>query len=134
MEMNFIFNYGSYVTISGLYDNGEIKLDNELIKPTGTYKVLVSFLGTIQAENNQIPIIEQLEKNGKYLSFPSFGLNRNEIKALKLLKEGMTNREIAKAMGVREGTAKNYVSGLLTKFKVKNRTQLVVNAIELKVI
>ena len=68
MEMNFIFNYGSYVTISGLYDNGEIKLDNELIKPTGTYKVLVSFLGTIQAENNQIPIIEQLEKNGKYLS------------------------------------------------------------------
>lgn len=134
MEMNFIFNYGSYVTISGLYDNGEIKLDNELIKPTGTYKVLVSFLGTIQAENNQIPIIEQLEKNGKYLSFPSFGLNRNEINALKLLKEGMTNREIAKAMGVREGTAKNYVSGLLTKFKVKNRTQLVVNAIELKVI
>jgi DNA-binding NarL/FixJ family response regulator len=43
---------------------------------------------------------------------------------LRCLAEGATNREIAAELSLTEGTVKNYISALLTKTSLNDRTQL----------
>ncbi|MDP9882553.1 DNA-binding NarL/FixJ family response regulator [Sinomonas atrocyanea] len=51
------------------------------------------------------------------------GLTPKESRLLELLGQGMTNRQIARELAVAEKTAKNYVSTVLTKLGLENRTQ-----------
>ncbi|WP_460990558.1 LuxR C-terminal-related transcriptional regulator [Sinomonas soli] len=50
-------------------------------------------------------------------------LTRKESRVLELLGQGMTNRQIAREMALAEKTAKNYVSTVLAKLGLENRTQ-----------
>ena len=45
---------------------------------------------------------------------------------LERLAQGMSNREIAKALCLSEGTVRNYLSALLEKLGLRDRTQLVI--------
>jgi DNA-binding NarL/FixJ family response regulator len=51
-------------------------------------------------------------------------LNDKEEKILRLIAEGMGNREIAAAMFLAEGTIKNYVSRIMEKLHAGTRTEL----------
>jgi DNA-binding NarL/FixJ family response regulator len=53
-------------------------------------------------------------------------LNDKEEKILKLIAEGMSNRQIANAMFLAEGTVKNYVSRIMEKLHANTRTALAV--------
>ena len=57
-------------------------------------------------------------------------LTRREIEVLKLLAEGMFNKEIAVRLHISERTVKNHVSNLFKKIKVNDRTQAAVFAIK----
>ena len=61
-------------------------------------------------------------------------LSEREREILRLLANGLSNREIAKRLSLAEGTVKNYVSGILQKMGVRDRTQAAVRARELGVI
>ncbi|MGI9148784.1 MAG: response regulator [Chloroflexota bacterium] len=50
-------------------------------------------------------------------------LTNRELDVLALLGTGATNREIAEQLGLTEGTVKNYISGVLAKTGVRDRTQ-----------
>lgn len=50
-------------------------------------------------------------------------LTEQEMRALSLVAEGRTNREIAQMMGLGEGTVRNYVSGVFAKLHVTNRAE-----------
>ena len=56
-------------------------------------------------------------------------LTQRELDVLRLLGAGATNREIAERLGLTDGTVKNYVSALLGKTGLRDRTQLAVWAI-----
>lgn len=58
-------------------------------------------------------------------------LTERERSVLELVMEGMTNEEIADHIGVSVGRARNIVGDLISKFMVKNRTQLAVIAVKL---
>jgi DNA-binding NarL/FixJ family response regulator len=47
---------------------------------------------------------------------------------------GYSNREIAKAVFLSEGTVKNYVSDILDKLGTRDRTRAVLKAITLRII
>jgi len=47
-----------------------------------------------------------------------------------LVSEGKTNREIAKALFLGEGTVRNYVSSILSKLGVSNRAEAAAYAVE----
>ena len=49
-----------------------------------------------------------------------------EMEVLVLLTVGKTNREIARAMGISEGTVKYYLSAIYRKLDVSNRTEAAV--------
>jgi DNA-binding NarL/FixJ family response regulator len=53
-------------------------------------------------------------------------LNDKEEKILRLITDGMSNRQIAAAMFLAEGTVKNYVSRIMEKLHANTRTALAV--------
>ena len=56
-------------------------------------------------------------------------LTRRELDVLKLLAEGMFNKEIALKLNISERTVKNHVSNIFKKIDVADRTQAAVFAI-----
>ena len=58
-------------------------------------------------------------------------LSEREIEILKLVAQGLTNKEIAKKLFLAEGTVKNYVTSILGKIDARDRTQAAIRAREL---
>ncbi len=59
-------------------------------------------------------------------------LSPQERRLLDFIAEGQTNRQIAESMFLSEKTVKNYVTGLLNKLNMNNRTEAAVFATKLK--
>jgi len=57
-------------------------------------------------------------------------LTPRETEILRLMTGGYSNREIASALALSEGTVKNHVSNILGKLGVRDRTRAVLKAIE----
>lgn len=58
-------------------------------------------------------------------------LSEREVEVLRLLAQGYSNREIARQLFLAEGTVKNYVTTLLQKIGVRDRTQAALRGREL---
>lgn len=58
----------------------------------------------------------------------SLGLRERQI--LRLIADGLTNRQIGEKLGIAEKTVKNYVSSLLSKLGLERRTQAAVFQLE----
>jgi DNA-binding NarL/FixJ family response regulator len=58
-------------------------------------------------------------------------LSDREIEILKLVSQGLTNKEIAAQLFLAEGTVKNYVTSILGKIDARDRTQAAIRAREL---
>jgi len=54
----------------------------------------------------------------------SFNLSNREIEILALIGEGLNNKEIGQTLYIGEGTVRNYVTTLLNKLDLRDRTQL----------
>ncbi len=57
-------------------------------------------------------------------------LTDQELRVLAQVAEGKTNREIAKALYLGEGTVRNYVSSILSKLGLTNRAEAAAYAVE----
>lgn len=57
-------------------------------------------------------------------------LSTREIEVIKLVADGMINKEIAKELYISEKTVKNHVSSIFKKLKVTDRTQAAIYAIK----
>jgi DNA-binding NarL/FixJ family response regulator len=58
-------------------------------------------------------------------------LTERETGILRLLASGLSNREIAHALALADGTVKNHVSNLLSKLGARDRTHAVLKGLEL---
>ena len=56
--------------------------------------------------------------------------SERELEVLRLVAAGKTNREIAKALYLGEGTVRNYVSSILSKLGLTNRAEAAAYAVE----
>jgi DNA-binding NarL/FixJ family response regulator len=65
---------------------------------------------------------------------PTATFSEREVAILRLLAGGYSNREVAKAIFLSEGTVKNYVSDILDKLGTRDRTRAVLKAITLRII
>ncbi len=81
----------------------------------------------IQPELTPILKVKLEEKNNQISDMDS--LTKREIEVLKLLAEGLFNKEIAYMLAISEKTVKNHVSNIFKKINVSDRTQAAVYAI-----
>lgn len=54
-------------------------------------------------------------------------LTPREIEVVELLMQGKSNKQIDSELFLTEGTVKNYISRILDKLEVNNRTELVLH-------
>lgn len=69
-------------------------------------------------------------RDGESGAAPLEPLSEREAQILKLLAEGMSNREIAGRIALAEGTVRNYVSRIMEKLQARSRTELAVKAVQ----
>ncbi|MCX5213317.1 response regulator transcription factor [Kitasatospora sp. NBC_00240] len=60
---------------------------------------------------------------------PSSALTPRQLEVLALLTDGMTNRHIARALGITEKTVKNHMHAIFARLNVSDRTQAAVYAV-----
>ena len=76
-------------------------------------------------------VLDQFRTNGggdPALTKAYMPLSERELEILRKVSDGMTNAEIAYALGISAQTVKNHVTSILRKLAVNDRTQAVVTA------
>jgi len=76
-------------------------------------------------------LTDKREKNNNVLVEP---LSGRELEILSLIAKGDSNKEIAAALLIAEGTVKNHVTSILGKLAVRDRTQAALKGLELGLI
>lgn len=69
-------------------------------------------------------VVQSLQHPSRHHQFPQ--LSEREEDILRLVAEGLNNREIADRLFLSEGTVRNYISTLLDKLELRDRTQLAI--------
>ena len=70
--------------------------------------------------------IPSLMTENNKLEFSSFGINEKEFDIIFQVANGLNNKEIAEKLYLSEGTIRNYISIILDKLNLRNRTQLAI--------
>lgn len=65
-------------------------------------------------------------RDGNKKTPESFGITDREFEILKLVGDGLSNKEISKLLFLSDGTIRNYVTALLEKLEMRDRTQLAI--------
>lgn len=67
-----------------------------------------------------------LKPKEKELDLSQYGLLEKEIVVIELISKGLSNSEIGEKLFLSEGTVKNYISRILAKLELRDRTQIAV--------
>jgi DNA-binding NarL/FixJ family response regulator len=70
--------------------------------------------------------IPRILREGSRPDFSSLGINDKEAELIALVAQGLNNKEIAEHLHLGEGTVRNYLSVILEKLHLRDRTQLAV--------
>ena len=74
----------------------------------------------------QDSVFEKLRAGTGSQHFDDSIFSERELEVVRLIAEGMSNRDIADRLFLSEGTIKNYISSILSKLDLKKRTQIAV--------
>ncbi|MDD2418433.1 MAG: response regulator transcription factor [Oscillospiraceae bacterium] len=70
--------------------------------------------------------LPKLLQNSQPFEYEQYGINSKEQEIIELVAKGMNNQEIAETLYLSEGTVRNYLSVILDKLELRDRTQLAV--------
>lgn len=108
-----------------------------LLKDTPREQLIAAIRGTVAGATHVDPNvagklfhqIAQPQRATHTESTFAADLNERELDVLRLLAQGLSNADIADRLHLSKGTVQNYVSALLTKLDVTDRTQAAVLAL-----
>ena len=82
--------------------------------------------GNTVFEKDVVNVITGMIKEGKSKKPSDFNLSPREFEVLALIAEGLSNKEIAEKLFLGEGTVRNYITNILEKLELRDRTQLAI--------
>ena len=104
--------------------------DGYLLKGTPRHVLLDAIKGTAAGQTHVDPTVagrlfEQVTQAGRNVPETTVleTLSSREQDVLRLLARGLSNAEIASRLSLSQGTVRNYVSAILAKLEVSDRTQ-----------
>ena len=80
-----------------------------------------------------VNMFSEIKKNNNFIEVDKQGISSivsNEWKIIKLISRGLSNKEIAAQLFLSEGTVRNYLSQVLSKLNLRDRTQLAIWALQ----
>ncbi|MDO4344330.1 MAG: response regulator transcription factor [Eubacteriales bacterium] len=99
-----------------------LKQDYEHIIPA----IRAVYNGQTVFGNEIIHRLPDLLQKNKPFDFETYGVSKKEFEIIQAVADGLSNREIADALFLSEGTVRNYLSNILEKLHLRDRTQLAV--------
>ncbi len=93
--------------------------DGAIITPTVATKVLQQFSNMAQS-SSRLQVDREFVKD----------ISRSEWQIIQTVGSGMSNKEIAQALSLSEGTVRNSISSILFKLGLRDRTQLAIWAVQ----
>lgn len=70
--------------------------------------------------------LPQLMQHSKEFNYKKYGISDKEYELIEWVAEGLSNKEIAEKLFLSEGTVRNYLSIILEKLALRDRTQLAI--------
>jgi DNA-binding NarL/FixJ family response regulator len=107
-----------------------------VLKQVGTDDLIRAIEAAVRGEGSLDPALTQrvfseIRKSIRQQDASAFSeLTEQELRVLALVTEGRTNRQIAQALFLGEGTVRNYVSNILSKLGVSNRAEAAAYAVK----
>ena len=114
---------------AGFAEALKLKVDGVLIK-TSDPALLMDCLDSVRGGEEWIDPHLNAEATRKEGARDRSLLSPREAELVKLVRQGMRNRDIAAALGITEGTVKVYLHSVFEKTGVANRTELAIRASE----
>lgn len=97
---------------------------------SGNYAINDQVLAKPQVASWLITQFETIQTGAEDAPEESFrSLSAREMEILRLITKGLSNKEIAKALGISRQTVKNHMTSILRKLAVNDRTQAAVYAL-----
>lgn len=76
---------------------------------------------------SRIPgLLQKKTEETQTFDWNSHGIGERELEIIALVAEGLSNKEISEEVCLSEGTVRNYISNVLEKLELRDRTQLAV--------
>jgi DNA-binding NarL/FixJ family response regulator len=118
----------TYADDEWLFDAIRVGADGYILKDSRREDIVEAVMGTAAGRTHIDPAVA-----GRLFNYVQNGtapesaiisnFSEREQEILKLVAHGLTNADIAEQLHLAEGTVRNYVSTILTKLDVKDRTQ-----------
>jgi two-component system, NarL family, response regulator LiaR len=126
----------TYATDEWVFDAIRSGAAGYLLKGTPREGLLAAIKGTAAGATHVDPAVagklfKQVAREGAPAARTALveALSSRELEVLQLLARGFSNAEIARRLYLSEGTVRNYVSSILTKLEVADRTQAAILAL-----
>jgi len=126
----------TYATDEWVLDAIRAGASSYLLKDASREDLLKAIRGTLAGKTFLDPSVagkltgEVCNPNSRISDYVQSKLTNREIEVLRLVIRGMTNEEIAAEMFLSEGTVRNYISSLINKLDVTDKTQAALLAIQ----
>ena len=114
---------------SGFAESLKLCVDGVLLK-TSDPALLIDCLDSVKAGDEWIDPLLNAEAARADSARDRSILSPRETELVKLVRQGMRNRDIAEQLGITEGTVKGYLHSVFEKTGVANRTELAIRASE----
>ncbi|MFZ5968306.1 MAG: response regulator [Bacillota bacterium] len=136
------------IVLTTFYEDEKVSMalekgaDGYILKEADTSEIITAIknamqgLGTIHKKvlKKVSKMLQPVPETLKTLEMMGKNHTDKEIEIMRLVVDGLSNREIARRLCYTEGTVKNMLTGILAKANAKDRTQLAVYAIRNRLI
>ena len=70
--------------------------------------------------------MNQANTDDEGFDYRKYDISEKEFEVIQLVAEGFSNKEISQKLFLSEGTVRNYLSTILEKLNLRDRTQLAI--------
>lgn len=120
-DEDYIINAMSYGVSGYIFkDIEKEKLNRAIVDCVNGNFIMPSKVAEVLAKR---AVKEEKKADKKVVNLP---LTERELEVASMIADGFTNRQIASALYITDGTVKNYVSNIYSKLGIKDRTKLAI--------